>query len=1130
MSIGRNRRRLAASLTVALLAGLGAYGWYASTPTAQAAADPVGTAEPAGTAASAPSYTVTLISGDRVRVTPHAGQRPGLRILRGTGRAGMPFVVEYGNGGAVRVVPSDAMAGLAADRLDPRLFDVVLLHRYGYDDAKRDTLPLILAGTAGQLAAAATTGTTVTGTLSALDATVVRQNKASTGALWASLGGGANRAAVTGTGVRKVWLSGRAQLADTVSFPQVGGPAAWQGGYTGKGVTIAVLDGGTDATHPDFAGKIVGSKDFTGSGSPLKDTDGHGTHTASIAAGLGVASAKGKQTGVAKDASLLIGKVCDDDGCPEDAIIAGMDWAVTKKARVVSMSLNDSLTVDYPSPMTAALDGYAGSNTLFVVSAGNVGRDQSVGAPGDANSALTVGSVGPDDKLSSFSSRGPRFHDTNGFDFALKPDITAPGQGIIAALASGVTPESPVDKYYQKLTGTSMSAPMVAGAAAVLAQQHPTYTPAQLKAALMASAKPTSGLSVFGQGAGRLDIGRAVTQGVVADQGSLSLGFFAWPNTGAAPVTRSVVYRNDRTSAVTLTLSTTMTDAGTAVPSGVLAVDHTTLTVPAKGTATAKVTLDVAKGPFGFYEGRLNAASADGSVRLTTALGAYREPESYTLTVSALDSAGKAGSADVQVQNTKTGATSFLSIDGASQDVRLRAGPYVVTAITSEPDRYTSPPNRATVEARSLTVDHNQSLKLDARPGKPVTVTSSTDADTRPFGDTWTTIAHRHSGTDDSGTTVVAPLSTLRVVPTSATISGLSLSVGVELVKAGTSGAGQPPSPYAYHGMFTANDRLADPVRFQFTPANSATVHNHFVAPDGKPTRWFQALEDPDNGGFTGTELPLGTLTDRLDHFTADPAQPWLKQMYQGTPDADGTVDPSEGLLVRGARAYTPEQALTDTWDAGVFGPALTGGAAVRDGDDLSFTLPVRSDGAGHLGLATGPSDSGTVTLLRNGSSVGDGDLSFYDAPVAAGDAGFELRVHAVRSASWTALSTTVDARWTFRSTTTRTATALPLSVVRFSPVLSEQDTAPRTGKFTIPVQVQRMPGASSTTVATLTVDISYDDGKTWTAATVTGSGTAWTATVTHPGKAGFASLRTKETNADGTTVRETIIRAYALR
>jgi len=123
-----------------------------------------------------------------------------------------------------------------------------------------------------------------------------------------------------------------------------------------------------------------------------------------------------------------------------------------------------------------------------------------------------------------------------------------------------------------------------------------------------------------------------------------------------------------------------------------------------------------------------------------------------------------------------------------------------------------------------------------------------------------------------------------------------------------------------------------------------------------------------------------------------------------------------------------------------------------------------------------------------------------------------------------------VDARWTFHSTTTTTATALPLSVVRFSPVLSAQDSAPKSGKFSIPVQIQRMPGASSTKVQTLSVDVSYDGGKTWTAATLSGSGTAWTATVTHPGSTGFVSLRTKETNADGTTVQETIIRAYALK
>ena len=159
----------------------------------------------------------------------------------------------------------------------------------------------------------------------------------------------------------------------------------------------------------------------------------------------------------------------DDGGSGYDSsIIAGMEWAAHSGAKVVSMSLGGDPT-DGTDPMSQAVnDLTAETGALFVVAAGNAGAARTVGSPGAAASALTVGAVDRDDNLAEFSSRGPRLGD-NG----LKPEITAPGVGIVAARAAGTTMGTPVDDAYTTASGTSMATPHVAGAAAILAQEHP---------------------------------------------------------------------------------------------------------------------------------------------------------------------------------------------------------------------------------------------------------------------------------------------------------------------------------------------------------------------------------------------------------------------------------------------------------------------------------------------------------------------------------------------------------------------------------------------------------------------------------------------------------------------------------
>ena len=205
----------------------------------------------------------------------------------------------------------------------------------------------------------------------------------------------------------------------------------------------------------------------------------------------------------------------NDDGIGYDSwIIAGMEWAAAEGAKVVNMSLGGGAT-DGTDPLSQAVNGItAETGTLFVVSAGNEGQDESVGTPGAAASALTVGAVDRNDALADFSSRGPRVGDGG-----LKPEITAPGVDIVAARASGTAMGEPLDDLYTAASGTSMAAPHVSGAAVLLAQAHPDWKADRFKNALVSTAKTNADLSVYAQGAGRVDVARAVAQKVVRDRG-----------------------------------------------------------------------------------------------------------------------------------------------------------------------------------------------------------------------------------------------------------------------------------------------------------------------------------------------------------------------------------------------------------------------------------------------------------------------------------------------------------------------------------------------------------------------------------------------------------------------------------
>ncbi|MEU4192646.1 S8 family serine peptidase [Kribbella sp. NPDC026611] len=628
-----SRPALPVLLGTAMLAGL--------LSTATAAAEPTRTTHLAQSGpAAAPALpqvttrtTVTLVTGDKVTLAPEpdgSTQVSMEAVTRPNGYRPLMRMVETKDRRIA--VPDDAVPFLAAGVLDETLFDVSYLVTNGYADNATSQLPLITQVTSAVPTAKvrsqvdAVPGVTPTVQLNSLHAAAADVPKSQATAFWASITAGTapavGKTAVRAFGhsVARVWLDRKVQATLDKSVPMIGAPQAWAAGYDGKGVKVAVLDTGIDLNHPDLQGRVTASKNFTGD-PDIADGFGHGTHVASIITGSGAASG-GKYKGVAPKVDLMVGKVLDHTGLGEESdVIAGMEWAAAQGARVINLSLGGEAPSDESQDAGAlAVDNLTESTgALFVIAAGNNGQygASTVGSPGVAQAALTVASVDKSDQLAYYSSRGPLLYPNR----VAKPDISGPGSDIVAARAAGTSMGSPVDDNYTAASGTSMATPHVAGAAAILAQEHPDWKAAELKAALMSTSKDDK-YSAFEQGAGRVDVARAVTQQVVSTNGGIDFGRIL--DTEEGDVVRQLGYRNDGATDVTLSLSsglraTSGTDLGAAVSVPAQVV------VPAHSTATVDVTVHAGVLKTGFASGAV-VATADGiQVRTPIALRKARQ-------------------------------------------------------------------------------------------------------------------------------------------------------------------------------------------------------------------------------------------------------------------------------------------------------------------------------------------------------------------------------------------------------------------------------------------------------------------------------------------------------------------------
>ncbi|MDQ0750915.1 subtilisin family serine protease [Streptomyces africanus] len=1055
---------VATAAAVALAAGM----------TSPASANGEQTTAAAKQASVTAKHRITLITGDRV-VLDAKGRVVGLE--RAKGREDIPVQVRKLDGHTL-VIPADAARLVATGKLDQRLFDVTELNKSATRKAQKKGLKVIVGyqGSAAATKADVRDAGRLSHALKTVNADAVQTPQEDAPELWDAVTNGDK----TASGIAHVWLDGVRKASLDKSVPQIGAPKAWAAGYDGKGVKIAVLDTGVDATHPDLKGQVIGAKNFTTS-PDTSDKVGHGTHVASIAAGTGAKSG-GKYKGVAPGAKIINGKVLDDGGFGSDSeVLAGIEWAAAEGADVVNMSLGggDTPAID---PLEAAVNKLSEEKgILFAIAAGNEGDfgEQTIGSPGSAAAALTVGAVDDKDVLADFSSRGP------GLDGALKPDVTAPGVDITAASAPGNQIAQEVGEKpagYMTISGTSMATPHVAGAAAILKQQHPEWKYPELKGALTGSTKGGT-YTPFQQGSGRIQVDKAIKQSVIANPSSVSFGVQQWPHTDDKPVTKELTYRNLGTKDVTLKLASTATDPkGKAAPAGFFKLGATSVTVPAGGKASVPFTVNTKLGGTldGAYSSYVTATGGGQTVR--TAAAVQREVESYDVTLKFLDRDGKpAGnySADLAAVSGP-GAGKFYSPYDADGTVTTRVpkGGYILNTnvyVGDDPEKFQGADWLAQPK---LNVTKNTTITLDARKAKPVDITVPDKAVKSEFASADYTVEAKDSSYGfgwflDS----FADIRTAHVGP--------QITDGSVTQQWDGHWSKGDKEEYDVTGGGEVK-QLATGYTKHYKASELATVKAGLgAAAKGKKGAISAVGWMPWSNGASSIGIPQSLPGTRTLHLSTAGGVQWQLEFTQfGGVDADGFPVDEAGYTL-GTQKFAAGKTYSKTVNTAVFGPRLNADFGLfREDNQIFGSLPLFADGKGNAGYST--FSAVDTTLYRNGKKVGsNNDPLFGEKPfkVPAGDAEYKLTTSVKRSVKVAAASTRIDASWTFRSKKTSGIKQLPASTVRFNAATGLDSKVPAGKTVSVPVTVEG--AAKGSNLKSLSVYVSYDYGKTWKKLTV---------------------------------------------
>ncbi|WDN56284.1 S8 family peptidase [Streptomyces clavuligerus] len=1130
---------LTAAISVALLAGMTSATPSAAQPSAadgptqqtQQTQHTQQNPDKRKTRKPARSVTLTLITGDRVSVATEGEQRGQVTGFRpAEGRERIPVQIRTERGHSI-VVPADVRALLDSGRLDRRLFDVTELAEPRNRAAHRAGLRLIVGYDKGRAAAGARAGvradgTEVRRTLTALNAEAVTVPGGRADDLWESLTAGrADGARTTAPGISRIWLDGVNRATLSTSTAKIGAPKAWQAGFDGAGVTIAVLDTGVDDTHPDLRGRVSAARNFSDS-SDTKDRYGHGTHVASIAAGGGVKSAAHR--GVAPGARVISAKVLNDKGEGLDSeIVAGVEWAVAQNADILNLSLGKE---DQPGidPLEEVVNRLSQErNVLFAIAAGN-GATAGIGSPGSAEHALTVGATDDQDRPADFSGVGP-VRDSG----ALKPDVAAPGVGITAASVKGSVIEQQVGESpegYLTIEGTSMAAPHAAGAAALLKQKNPGWGAKELKAVLSGSAQDVGALPHL-QGSGRIAVGAALEQSVIADRPTTTFERQLYPHSDNKVETRQITYRNLGTGDITLDLALrTHRSDGSPAPDGLFTLGAEKVIVPAGGTASVGLTADTRQGGSGLHTASVAATGGGQTVRTTASVDL--EVESYEVTVRHIGRDGAPGR-DFATELYSRGwyGMTWKDRDAGIAVIRAPKGTYTLQATNTLDPRDAAKGVDLLTQPR-LTVDRAMELTVDARAAKPVTF-SVGDAKAKPtFIGTTAEIGRPDSGFHTRRNYLARTMEGLRTAQIGPKVTDLPLSEEWYTTWAKPTAAKGDTEEFRTASGGKVG-KLSTGYTKQYKAGDFATVRAGMGGSAKNRLGKLSSYYSLDGGRFAGFFTPLDlkklpyrhtvhlAAQGRIDWFLAYDQVTWMDEGgFYGSDVGHWTPD-------RAGKDFRPGRTYRMDFGSAVASPSLSGGPGLhRRGNEIAGDIPSFADGDNHDGRFAADS---RIELYRGSTKVASHNESLgsvENLTVPAAKAEYTLKTFDTRTPDVARASSSVEASYTFRSarTTGDTWNRLPLSTVRFGADTALDSTVPAGRSLTFPVTVDG--AAAGQKLRKLTVEFSTDRGRSWRKATVTDG----RITVKTPAKGASVSLRASFQDTAGNKGSVKVIDAYFAR
>jgi subtilisin family serine protease len=334
------------------------------------------------------------------------------------------------------------------------------------------------------------------------------------------------------------------------------GPAIAAAGGGAPSAPVAVIDTGVDLGHPDLSGRVVSAMDATGADGTVRDATGHGTFVTGL---IGMVDGNGiGGRGVAGTTPLIAVRASLDGTFLDSAVAAGIVWAVDHGARVLNMSFAG------PAPsavVTEALDYAYDRDVVMVAAAGNSGlagdppeypAAQLGGRQGAPGMGLSVAATRPDGAMASFSTR----NDNVSIAAPGAGDATCSRDGVFSTLPTGISTiwdGAPCARLFGAAgavggrwaygDGTSFSAPLVAGAAALVRQVNPGLSAVQTADVLLRAARPLDGGWNPRSGAGLLDAGAATALAARFDTAPPTAVVAARPGAGTTRITVSGVDR-----------------------------------------------------------------------------------------------------------------------------------------------------------------------------------------------------------------------------------------------------------------------------------------------------------------------------------------------------------------------------------------------------------------------------------------------------------------------------------------------------------------------------------------------------------------------------------------------------------